>query len=576
MFYIGLELNLQKLKKAGKYVIAVAAIQLPLVVFLGYLAGTMMGWSFTASIFLGAVLSGSSTAVVAAVLKSNNIIDEETKDNIILITVMEDIGQVIILTMATPLLSGNSPNLDSTLILVASIILFIGVSIAIGVLLIPKFLNWVGNRYNPESLLIISMGLCFVMALCASSIGLSIAIGSFLMGIIISQCEYSKVIMGRVEPLKEIFMAVFFISIGMEIVPVELLDNLLLIFIIVVIFIVAKGVSATFACYLANSPLKIAFISAASLLAMGEFALIISKTAYDAGAVESWFYTSVIGACLVSMILLPIISRNSVTIYDKAEASAPGWIVRWICKINSIRADIYARASFSPASRKIASRETLFIALDLGVIVIIEISFYLITPFLLNQFGTSVPDTNELIMFIVLIANFLALIPVLNSLIQSLKSISQLMIVGEAISKAPKTKEVTPVFTFVQNMSNTLAVAILALMILIIVPISFGTWMYILGLLGCVGLVLIYVIRSKKKSSYKKARSAIVKSISERKIYHKEPETEDYMGDSEGFVSDISTHEHEGFVSDISTHEHEGFESDLESSDNPSGPKKTD
>ena len=545
MFYIGLELNLQKLKKVGKYVIVVAAIQLPLVVMFGYIAGIAMGWGFTASIFLGAVLSGSSTAVVAAVLKSNNIIDEETKDGIILITVMEDIGQVIILTMATPLLSGDSPALDTTLILIFSIVLFIGLSIAIGVLLIPKFLNWVGKKYNPESLLIISMGLCFAMALCASYIGLSIAIGSFLMGIIISQCEYSKIVMARVEPLKEIFMAVFFISIGMEIVPAELVNNLLMIFIIVIIFILAKGFSATFACYVANRPLKTAFISAASLLAMGEFALIISKTAYDAGAVQSWFYTSVIGACLVSMILLPPISRNSVKIYDKVSEKSPNWLHRWVNKINEIRADIFTRVSFSPASKKIAARETLMIAMDFAVIIIIEILFYYVSPYTVEYLADTLPALNNYVMLLILIADFLVLIPVVHSLVQSLKAISKLMIVGGTISKITKTTEVTPLFTFVQNMSTVISVTIITLLILIIVPISFGIWNYLAGLLICLAIVLVYVVYSKK-NSYMKARAAVANSISERRV-HPSWSEDKYVEDQEGFVSDISTHEHEGF-----------------------------
>lgn len=547
MFYIGLELNLQKLKKVGKYVVAVAAIQLPLVVMFGYLAGTMMGWSFTASIFLGAVLSGSSTAVVAAVLKSNNIIDEETKDGIILITVMEDIGQVIILTMATPLLTGGSPALDSTLFLVFSIIIFIGVSITLGVLLIPRFLNWVGKKYNPESLLIISIGLCFVMALFASSIGLSIAIGAFLMGIIISQCEYSKVIMARVEPLKEIFMAVFFISIGMEIIPMELFDNLFLIFLIVAFFIIFKGFSATFACYVANRPLKTAFVSAASLLAMGEFALIISKTAYDAGAVESWFYTSVIGACLVSMILLPPISKNSIKIYDKISHASPGWLHSWFNKITDIRDEMYARASFSPASKKIATREILMIAIDIVVIVVVEILSYYITPYLADYVLQSISAVwGNLVMLLFLICNFIVLIPITSSLVQSLKALSKLMIVGGTLSKTSKTKEITPFLVFVQNMSTVLSVAVLNLIILIIVPVSFGTWNYFIGLLICLILVVVYVLYSKK-SSYKRARIAILNSLAERRsirVYSKE---ETYVADQEGFVSDIDTHEHEGY-----------------------------
>lgn len=161
------------------------------------------------------------------------------------------------------------------------------------------------------------------MALLSTKIGLSMAIGAFIMGVIVSQCKFSHDIMAKTEPMKELFMAIFFISIGLEIVPSELLDNIPLILIIFGVFVIAKILTVLLGYLLGNKTLRISFMSAVSLAAMGEFSFIIAKTALDAGVVGQNFYSAVIGAALVSMVVLPLLSKNSSKIYDKVAAKTP-------------------------------------------------------------------------------------------------------------------------------------------------------------------------------------------------------------------------------------------------------------
>ena len=185
------------------------------------------------------------------------------------------------------------------------------------------------------------------------------------------------------------------------------------------------------------------------------------------------------------------------------------------------------------------------IVIDFGVIIIAEILFYYLSPYVVEYIAKALPGLNRYIMLAILIADFVVLIPVVHSLVQSLKAISKLMIVGGTISKTTKTTEVTPLFAFVENMSTVISVTIITLLILIVVPISFGIWNYFIGLLICLSVVLVYVVYSKK-NSYMKARTAVVNTISERRV-HSSWSEDRYEEDQEGFVSDISTHEHEGF-----------------------------
>ena len=183
MFCIGLEINLRKIRKQGIFAIGIVIIQLPIMMVGGILAGMLLGFDMVQCICLGAIISGSSTAVVLAVLKSQKELDNDHKETLVLVLIMEDIGQVIILSMITPIMASNDPSVDinSLIVMIVSIIVFMAVSILVGLRLIPRMINWVSDNVSDEILTVFSVGLAFGMALLSIYIGLSMAIGAFLM-----------------------------------------------------------------------------------------------------------------------------------------------------------------------------------------------------------------------------------------------------------------------------------------------------------------------------------------------------------------------------------------------------------
>ncbi len=192
MFCIGLEINIKKIKKQGGFAILVALRQLPLMVLGGFIAGSLMGFDLTQSIVLGAIISGSSTAVVMAVLKSQGRLDKEHIEMLVLITIMEDIGQVIILSIITPLMAGYSAgalggmDINEIIVLVIKILLFMVIVILVGLKIVPRMINWISDNVSDEILTVTAVGLAFGMALLATYAGLSMAIGAFLMGMLIA------------------------------------------------------------------------------------------------------------------------------------------------------------------------------------------------------------------------------------------------------------------------------------------------------------------------------------------------------------------------------------------------------
>ena len=150
MFCIGLEINLRKIRKQGIFAIGIVIIQLPIMMVGGILAGMLLGFDMVQCICLGAIISGSSTAVVLAVLKSQKELDNDHKETLVLVLIMEDIGQVIILSMITPIMASNDPSVDinSLIVMIVSIIVFMAVSILVGLRLIPRMIN---SRSSPCS-----------------------------------------------------------------------------------------------------------------------------------------------------------------------------------------------------------------------------------------------------------------------------------------------------------------------------------------------------------------------------------------------------------------------------------------
>jgi len=337
MFWIGMEQSASKLRRVGSRLVLIVSLEMTLMVVVGYLAGMALGLGTTASIFLGAIISGTSTAVVVGVLHSvKGIIGEQTTA-IISITVFEDVGQVIILSLAAPLLAGDSPAMGSTINMVIGLIIFFGLTIMLGIAAIPKLMDRLGDRYPSEIVFIVAVGMAFTMALISSSIGLSIAIGPFLIGLIVSVSLYNERIKAKVIPVKELFMAVFFISIGLQIDPRLILDNIMLVLAIAGVFMIGKTVTVALSTYLFGFKARDGFVIATSLIAMGEFAFIIAKIALDAGLLTQDLYSSVIGAALITMVALPLFSKVQKRTFDGAVNLMPRRALAALARIDTVK-----------------------------------------------------------------------------------------------------------------------------------------------------------------------------------------------------------------------------------------------
>ena len=377
MFFIGLELNLKGLRKVASFAMIIAAIEMTLMVVIGYSIGLALGLGTPEAVFLGVTISCASTAVVLGVMKDNRHMDSKLSKAVLGILIMEDIGIVIILALSAPIMgtSSSSSMLETFVVIIA----FIGISVVVGLAVVPRTLNWVREHYSGETLFIVSVGIGFGMAMISSFIGLSVAIGAFLAGIIVSQSSCSEDVCIKVEPMKELFMAIFFLSIGLQLDPTLMISGLPLAVTIAAIFITGKLVSVGLGCYVANFKARSAFLVAASMVAMGEFTFVVAKIALDGAVITNALYSSVIGAALITMLLLPFISKGAPPLFDKVVARMPKRIYAPLDKIESIRMAARERMKASTELKKKVRNQLLFIFVDFIVILVILLAANLLT-----------------------------------------------------------------------------------------------------------------------------------------------------------------------------------------------------
>ncbi len=503
MFYIGMELNLKRLRKAGTFIFVAMTIQMILMVIIGYLSGLALGLDHVASIFLGAIIAGTSTAVVVAVLRDRKYLDPEVAETVIIFTVLEDIGQVFVLTLAAPLLVGDSPALGSTILMVVGIVLFFALTIIIGMAVVPKALDAISRKFSPEVLIIVAIGLCFALALLSNFMGLSIAIGAFLMGTLVSQSSVSTVIKEKVEPMKDVFMAVFFIDVGMQVVPSEIFHNIMLVLAIVVVFMGSKIVAVSSSCFISGKTGRTSLLIALSLPVMGEFAFVIAKMALDAQVVAQSFYASVIGAALVSMLLMPPISKHADAICDAAVRVTPSWLSRLLRRFEDFRCNVVAWSSRSTEAAKNFKQELILLLIDvttLGVVLVLfdVLGLYSGIP---SSKGDGLSGWAEWIIFAAILG---IVLPATVNMVRGIRRLAKTLAFGDNWQGVD-----TSLYKAFRNMESMILVLILLILFLPFIPstdeLSTKVWISFLGVL----VLSLIMARSSYRTAHRRIKQAL-------------------------------------------------------------------
>jgi CPA2 family monovalent cation:H+ antiporter-2 len=317
LFVVGLEFSIHKLRRVGLNGIIIGTVQLGIVFFLGYVVAVALGWSHLEALFLGSILSITSTAISLRFLRDLNLVNTREWDTVITILIIEDLAAVLLLTLLGNASSGASFEITDAGVLIIQSILFFVLTLAIGIKIIPKLLERVSKIKMEEAPFITALALAFGLAVLAHFLGLSSAIGAFLMGMIIASSKFSETVVHKVIPLKDFFIVIFFVSIGM-LVNIALIPDAIWIAIpIVIVAIVGKFIGNMFAASMSGNTFISASTIGAMMIPIGEFSFIIAKLGVDSGSIDDSIYPVTIVVSLTTMLAMPLILRSLPTVADQ-------------------------------------------------------------------------------------------------------------------------------------------------------------------------------------------------------------------------------------------------------------------
>ena len=326
LFAMGLEFSFKKLMTVGGTAVIASITIVSGMMFLGYTAGNALGFSHLSSIFLGGMLSMSSTAIVFKAFDDMGLRGQKFTGVVLGVLVVEDLVAVVLMVLLSTLAVSKQVEgmemLESILKLGAFLIFWS----LLGIYLIPSFLKKIKPFLNDETLLIIALGFCLGMVMIAAKAGFSSALGAFVMGSLLAKTIEAEKIEKLVKPVKDLFAAIFFVSVGMMIQPDLLIEYLVPICILTILVIIGQIFFGSLGVLLSGQPLKIALQSGFSLTQIGEFAFIIASLGVSLKVTDDYLYPVIVAVSVVTTFLTPYMIRMATPVYQLIDNYLPSSI----------------------------------------------------------------------------------------------------------------------------------------------------------------------------------------------------------------------------------------------------------
>lgn len=328
MFSLGLEFSLRKLQKVGAAAFIVAAMEILLMVLAGYELGRFFGWGRMDSIFLGAILAISSTTIIIKALEGLGKTKEPFAGLIFGILIVEDILAILMLVLLTGFAMTGEIHPGQIGMTILGLGSFLGILLVGGLILVPRLLNYVAKFKSDEMLLVTVIGLCFGVSLLTVHLGYSVALGAFLIGAIIAEARQIAKIEALMHPVRDLFSAVFFVSIGLLIDPKLILQYAGPIVAITIAVVIGKVLSCSLGCFVAGNNRQTSLKVGMSLAQIGEFSFIIAGlglTLQTAGksVTSDFLYPIAVAVSAITTLLTPYLIRGSDSVVHWFDRVAP-------------------------------------------------------------------------------------------------------------------------------------------------------------------------------------------------------------------------------------------------------------
>ncbi len=385
LFALGLEFSFKKLIAVGKTGIITACVEVFSLLVLGYLVGMLMGWGSMNSLFLGAMLSMSSTTIIIKAFEDLNIKRKRFTGLVFGVLVVEDLLAIVMMVLLSTIAVSAEFSGWDMLTSVFKLIFFLALWFIAGVYLIPSLLQKTRKHLNDETLLVVSVGLCLSMVVLAVKVGFSSALGAFIMGSILAETIEAERIEKLIKPLKDLFGAVFFVSVGMMVDIKVLAEYVWPIVILVLVVLVLKMIASTAGMLLSGQALKVSVQSGFSLAQIGEFAFIIASLGMSLNATSDFLYPVAVAVSVVTTFMTPYMIKLSTPVYLFLEKHLPVSMKAWLKKREPASGNKATKMQndWIQLLRQYTTNLLLMLILNLGIIML---SLRFLEPFLSDRF----------------------------------------------------------------------------------------------------------------------------------------------------------------------------------------------
>ncbi len=378
LFSLGLDFSFKKILKMGASPIISTVSIIFSMTMLGMLVGQLFGWSKMDCIFLGGMLAMSSTTIIYKAFDDLGLRQQQFAGLVMSVLILEDILAIVMMVMLSAIASGSVGG-GQMLGSVLKIIFFLVLWLVVGIFAVPLLLRKVRKLINAEVLLIVSLGMCCAMAVFSSKVGFSSAFGAFIMGSILAETIEAERIEKLVEPVKNLFGAIFFVSVGMLVDPKIIFDYALPIFLLVMTILVGQSIFGSFSFMLGGESLKSAMRCGFSMAQIGEFSFIIASLGLSLGVISDFLYPVVVAVSVITTFLTPYMIRLATPVYNALEPRLPSKIIRSLNHLSMSRPNTTERSQWHQLLLQMAVNTIVYGILSLAVIALM---FMIFRPFL--------------------------------------------------------------------------------------------------------------------------------------------------------------------------------------------------
>lgn len=373
MFSLGLEFSLRKLRTVGAPALLAAVMEIVLLFWLGFEVGRLFGWASMDSIFLGAMLSMSSTTVIIKVLGDLGRMKERFAHLVFGILILEDILGIAMIALLSGIAMTGSLSVADVGLTLGKLALFLTVVLVAGLILVPRLLGYVARFKSNEMLVVTVLGLCFGVSLLAVKFGYSVALGAFLIGAVIAEAREIHRIESLIEPVRDMFSAIFFVAIGLLIDPRMLVAYWQPILVVTVAVVVGKVLTCSLGAFLGGNDSRTSLHVGMSLAQIGEFSFIIASLGVTLKVTSGFLYPVAVAVSALTTLLTPYLIRAADPAATAFEGAMPAPVARvlriyteWVGRIGTDSGNNFARRLLWRWSAQMALNVVLIAAIFVG------------------------------------------------------------------------------------------------------------------------------------------------------------------------------------------------------------------